>query len=82
MLPVAMEYDAALSADDLISASLKKVEQSDAYVLRTDTDLWGAEPTETLINGVGIPPRHGIEEAHLHVLDEPHALGACGRFPG
>src|ERR1017187_4183845 len=32
MLPVAMEYDAALSADDLISASLKKVEQSDAYV--------------------------------------------------
>src|ERR1035441_6792841 len=32
MLPVAMEYDAALWADDLISASLKKVEQSDAYV--------------------------------------------------
>src|ERR1035438_1275996 len=32
MLPVAMEYDAARSADDLISASLKKVEQSDAYV--------------------------------------------------
>src|ERR1035437_4193873 len=32
MLPVAMEYDAALSAEDLISASLKKVELSDAYV--------------------------------------------------
>jgi tetratricopeptide (TPR) repeat protein len=32
MLPVAMEYDAALAADDLISASLKKVEQSDAYI--------------------------------------------------
>jgi hypothetical protein len=32
MLPVAMEYDAALPAEDLISASLKKVELSDAYV--------------------------------------------------
>ncbi len=32
LLPLAMEYDAALAADDLISASLKKVEQSDAYV--------------------------------------------------
>lgn len=32
MLPVAMENDAALPADDLISASLKKVELSDAYV--------------------------------------------------
>lgn len=32
LLPVAMEHDAALPADDLISASLKKVEQSDAYV--------------------------------------------------
>jgi tetratricopeptide (TPR) repeat protein len=32
LLPVAMEFDAALSADDLISASLKKVEESDAYV--------------------------------------------------
>jgi hypothetical protein len=32
LLPVAMEYDAALPTDDLISASLKKVDQSDAYV--------------------------------------------------
>jgi hypothetical protein len=32
MLPAAMEFDAALPAEDLISASLKKVEQSDAYV--------------------------------------------------
>jgi tetratricopeptide (TPR) repeat protein len=32
MLSVAMEHDAALPTDDLISASLKKVEQSDAYV--------------------------------------------------
>jgi tetratricopeptide (TPR) repeat protein len=32
LLPVAMEYDAALPADSLISASLKKVEQSGAYV--------------------------------------------------
>ena len=32
LLPLAMEYDAALPADDLISASLRKVEQSDAYV--------------------------------------------------
>jgi Domain of unknown function (DUF4062) len=32
LLPVAMEYDAALPTDDLISASLKKVEQPDADV--------------------------------------------------
>jgi hypothetical protein len=31
-LPVAMEYDAALPEEDLISASLKKVEETDAYV--------------------------------------------------
>jgi hypothetical protein len=32
LLPVAMEYDAALPGQDLIDASLSKVDRSDAYV--------------------------------------------------
>ena len=88
MLPVAMEYDAALSADDLISASLKKVEQSDAYV-----GIIGYRYGQIPICGERNPQKLSLTELEFRramelkkpicmFLMSPTHFGACGRFPG